>query len=238
MASTFSQSWLLRRKIELVLPRLMAAGRAVMSHPQVAALYPDYLFTLHTMVRASVPLMETALKSCQRRPESDRLAGPMLTYFTQHIREERHHDEWLLEDLEALGVSPNQALARIPSTHVAAMVGSQYYWIEHFHPVALLGYIAVMEGYPPSPAQLEEQIAQTGLPRQAFRSLLKHAQLDPYHRRDLDELVDSLPLQPEHVKLLGLNAMHTINFASQAFEEILSRLPSLATAGNVPGNPG
>ena len=32
----------------------------------------------------------------------------------------------------------------------AALVGAQYYWIRHVHPVALLGYVMLLEGYPPS----------------------------------------------------------------------------------------
>ena len=51
----------LRGKIALVLPELLAAGRALMDHPRIAELYPEYLFTLHCMTRASVPLMEAAL---------------------------------------------------------------------------------------------------------------------------------------------------------------------------------
>jgi len=44
----------------------------------------------------------------------------------------------------------------------SARVGAQYYWIHHFHPVALLGYIAVLEGRPPSPTLVEELIERTG----------------------------------------------------------------------------
>ena len=30
----------------------------------------------------------------------------------------------------------------MPSPAVAALVGSQYYWLLHHHPVALLGFVA------------------------------------------------------------------------------------------------
>ena len=40
----------------------------------------------------------------------------------------------------------------MPPPSVAGLVGSQYYWILHHHPVAFLGYVALMEGYPPTPS--------------------------------------------------------------------------------------
>ena len=76
-----------------------------------------------------------------------------------------------------LGRPRSDVLARPPSPTVAALVGSQYYWIFHFHPVALLGYIAVLEGYPPSMAMIDQLEAGTGYPREAFRTMIAHAEL-------------------------------------------------------------
>lgn len=74
----------------------------------------------------------------------------LATYLERHVDEERQHDDWLLEDLAELGVAREDVWGRIPSPNIAALVGSQYYWMRHYHPVALLGYIAVLEGRPPS----------------------------------------------------------------------------------------
>ena len=35
------------------------------------------------------------------------------------------------------------------AANVATLVGAQYYWLRHVHPVSLLGHMAVMEGYSP-----------------------------------------------------------------------------------------
>jgi hypothetical protein len=43
---------------------------------------------------------------------------------------------------------------------------------------------------------LERFIEKTGLPRDAFRQLLLHAKLDIVHARELQRVLDSLPLQP------------------------------------------
>jgi hypothetical protein len=68
-----------------------------------------------------------------------------MPYLERHIEEERHHDEWTLDDLAAVGIEPAQTLAIRPTANVAALVGAQYYWILHHHPVALLGYMATLE---------------------------------------------------------------------------------------------
>ena len=125
---------------------------------------------------------------------NDPLAAPLARYLEEHVDEELGHDETLLDDLELLGVDRASVLARMPSPAVAALVGSQYYWILHYHPVAFLGYVALMEGYPPTPELIDELIERTGFPRDAFRTYVEHAELDPGHRDHLDRTIDSLPL--------------------------------------------
>jgi pyrroloquinoline quinone (PQQ) biosynthesis protein C len=152
---------------------------------------------------------------------SDPTAPLLAEYFERHAREEAGHDDWLLDDLEALGVAREAVWERIPSRHVAAMVGAYYYWVRHVHPVALLSYLAVLEGNPPVVEQLESVQRSTGLPREAFRTLIKHAHLDPHHRDDLNDLIDRLPLTAEHHQLLALSAFHTIEQVSLVLQEVL-----------------
>ncbi|MDH3440249.1 MAG: hypothetical protein OEM63_05835, partial [Gammaproteobacteria bacterium] len=42
---------------------------------------------------------------------------------------------------------------------------------------------------------------------EALGSFYKHATIDLHHREDLWNLLDSLPLEPLHSTMLGLNAM-------------------------------
>jgi Iron-containing redox enzyme len=210
----------LREKIELLLPVQLAAGRRLVDHPRVSELYPEYLITMHGVIRASVPLMEAARTRAAELPESDAVAAGLVEYLDEHIPEEADHDEWLLEDLELLGRRRSSVLARAPSSTVAALVGAQYYWIFHYHPVALLGYIAVLEGYPPDPADVEMLAARTGFSPEAFRTLAAHAELDQHHRDELLEAIDALPLSEEQVDALGVSAVYTVHMTTRALEEI------------------
>jgi hypothetical protein len=216
-----SVSGLLHSEIELVFQPFLDASRSFLDHPRIATLYPEYLITLHCIVRSSVPLMEAALDRAEAMADSDSVAAGLSAYLEGHIEEERGHDEWLLEDLERLGVARAAVFSRVPSPSVAALVGSQYYWVLHYHPVALLGYLAVAEGYPSAPSVIEGMVTRTGHPRDAFRMLAEHAELDPHHGDELDQLIDSLPLSADLETLLGLSAMSTVGFLARCLEEVV-----------------
>jgi Iron-containing redox enzyme len=214
-------SWYLRRKIGLVLPALVDASERVCTHPRVRELYPEYLITSHCIIRASVPLMEAGRERAQALADDDPLAAELAPYYEHHIPEELHHDDWLLDDLEVLGRDRSEVLSRIPAPTVAALVGAQYYWMFHYHPVALLGYIAVLEGYPPTPELVDDLVAGTGYDPSAFRTVLAHAELDPGHSAELDELLDSLPLTREQSGVVGLSAMTTVELYARALDEVV-----------------
>jgi hypothetical protein len=210
----------LRRKTVLLLPELLGSGRRLVEHPRVRDLYPEYLFATHCIIRASVPLMEAALERAGSMARNDPVAASLAEYLRRHIPEEMQHDEWLLDDLEVLGTARQAVLSRPPSPTVAELVGAQYYWIFHYHPVALLGYVALLEGYPPSPALIEDLVARTGYNRRAFRTLIAHADLDPHHRDELDEVLDSMPLTQEQSTVLGLSAMSSAYMLTRVIDEI------------------
>jgi Iron-containing redox enzyme len=170
-----------------------------------------------------VPLTEAALARSRELPDTDPLAVTLAQYLEEHVDEELHHDETLLGDLDRLGLERATVLERMPPPSVAALVGSQYYWILHYHPVAFLGYVALMEGYPPTSELIETLIARTRYPAEAFRTYVEHAELDPGHRDHLDRTIDSLPLEAGHETALGISAIATASLAARSLEEILDR---------------
>lgn len=171
----------------------------------------------HQIIRATVPLTEAALARARELGD-----GPLAAYLEEHVDEEVGHDETLLDDLELLGVPREAVLERMPSPPVAALVGSQYYWILHHHPVAFLGYVGLMEGYPPTPELIELLVQRTGYPREAFRTYLEHAELDPGHRDHLDRTLDALPLEPWHEQMIGISAIATAALAARSLQEVVA----------------
>jgi hypothetical protein len=211
----------LRRKIDLMSPALAAASARLIEHPRVADLFVEHLITTHQIIRATVPLMEAALSTARPLADSDPVAAGVVGYLEEHAEEERDHDEWLLDDLEVLGVPREAVLARLPSATVASLVGAQYYWVLHYHPVAMLGYSALMEGAPPTLGLIDRLIGLTGHPREAFRTLAKHAELDQHHREELYDTIDSLPLSREQEMALGLSAMSSATLLERSLHEVV-----------------
>jgi hypothetical protein len=211
-------SRLLRAKIELASDHLRDATVRLWEGPDLARRYPAYLQHLHGIVRASVPLMQAALEAARARPD-DPVAAALTGYLPGHIQEELDHDEWVVNDLTVLGIPRETVLARVPPASVAAVVGAQYYWIFHHHPLAILGYIGVLEGWPPRADRIRTIATRAGLPLAAFSTILKHADLDPAHRHELDVLLDTLPLTTSRSSLIGLSAIHTLQALGRVVEE-------------------
>src|ERR671936_2290119 len=109
----------LRRKINLVIGPFASAYTALVEHPRIRELWPEYLILQHQIIRATVPLTEAALVQALRLDGSDPVASPLAAYLRGHVEEELHHDETLLDDLDQIGLGRTTALARVPSPSVA-----------------------------------------------------------------------------------------------------------------------
>ncbi|MFI0960820.1 iron-containing redox enzyme family protein [Streptomyces sp. NPDC021080] len=220
----------LRLELTLVQPVLRTAtARMWHSGPGLPDRYRRYLRAMHQVIRASVPLMERAAGRCEALP-GDPVAGPLARYLRAHAEEERGHDDWLLADAAATGTAPGELTGTVPPAPVAALVGAQYYWLEHSHPVALLGYIAVLEGNAPAPGLAGWLARETGLPRAAFETVRLHADLDDGHSTDLDLLIDRLPLDAAQRSLVAVSALHTV----AALTELFERITAAPTEGESP----
>ncbi|HEY6019106.1 MAG TPA: hypothetical protein VIY48_04175, partial [Candidatus Paceibacterota bacterium] len=124
---------------------------------------------MHSLMLASEDLLEEAIKYAN---------GDLLDYYKDHIEEERGHAEWLANDLYQIGVQVGE-----PHYLAAACAGTQYYLIRHIHPIALLGYMAVLEGYPMPMEWVERLEIEYGI--EPLRTLRYHAEHDVDHRKDL-----------------------------------------------------
>ena len=189
-------------------------------------LVPEFLILMHQLVRASVPLMKVARSTALQTSDYDPLAAGLAEYFESHIEEEKDHDEWLLQDFDDAGIGRHKVLARTPSHLVASLVGAQYYWIYHHHPIALLGYIRLLEGNPPSAEHIDrlEQLADQ--PECLFRTYRLHGQLDPQHLDDFDAMYDRLPLPDEYAQLVSMSAFNTAHLLSDCLRDLMRKIES------------
>ncbi|WP_329275796.1 iron-containing redox enzyme family protein [Streptomyces sp. NBC_00691] len=210
--ATVTASLALRTKLAPTAPVLRAATVALWRPDGLRERYARYLAAMHPLVRASVPLLVRAAERCAAEPD-DPAARSLAAYFLRHAEEERDHDAWLLDDLAAAGAGPSA----VPHPIVVELAGAQYYRVAHEHPVALLGYIAVLEGNAPGPRLADRLAEVTGLPGAAFRTLREHAELDGGHLDDLYRVFDALAPTPALQTAVAVSALHTANLLTRLF---------------------
>ena len=144
MRDTMTAGQRLTVKLQFAVPPMLREMARLWEGDLVRETYLEWLRILHGMIRATVPLMLTATDACVSRV-GDPVADQFGAYLARHIREEFGHDEWVAEDYAAAGGDPAELADMAVGGAVAALVGSQYYWIRHVHPIGLLGHIAVLE---------------------------------------------------------------------------------------------
>jgi len=216
-ASTFSER--LEFRLSLARPALRQCAARMWDSASPRLIYPAYLHMMHMVVRSAVPLLEAAAEVAGRLRDDP--LGPILaSYFADHAGEERGHDGWLIADLAATGTALADPGGCFPPSCVAEMVGAQYYWLRHFHPVTLIGHVAAMETLPPPPGFAATLQEMTGYPKAAFTAIRRHARLDIAHARDLYRLIDRLPLSPAHEAAISASALHTIERGIDILAEI------------------
>jgi hypothetical protein len=217
----------LRYKIDLVHGPLYEAAGRIWNHPRLGEMFTEFQFMMHSIIRATSPSMHAAAEEAQAREEHDPVCADLARYLFRHAEEERGHDEWMIDDLGVMGVSREEVLRRMPSLAVAELVGAQYFWLHHYHPIAYMSYIAVLEG-PPGVDFLESVVERTGLPREAFSTFFNHAYLDPTHVAEFDEFLDGLALAEDHHEIMGMNVFHTVAALARVYHETADRLSGQA----------
>ncbi|MGE5721811.1 MAG: AMP-binding protein [Sphingomonadales bacterium] len=148
--------------------------------------YIAYLTQAYHHVRHTVPLMEEARSRLAGRPE-------LVAALDEYIEEERGHEAWILDDIDAAGGDSRAAAANAPAA-AAAMVDHAYATIRTGRPAAFFGMVYVLEGTSIALATTGASAvrASLGLPAEAFRYLTSHGALDQQHMRFFEGLMNRL----------------------------------------------
>ena len=210
----------LRRTISLVSGSLSRNVESMWTHPRLAELYPEFLFASYGVVCASTPILAGAAEQAELRAGEDALCRVLAPYLREHAAEEDGHDEWLLDDLALCGIARERVRGRVPYVSAAVLAGTQHFWMRHAHPVAALGYLAVLEN-PASPAFLRDVAERTGVPIEAMSTYLRHAELDVTHVAEFDAMLDALPLDQYATDVMTTSAIAAVSHLDAMFAEVL-----------------
>ena len=156
-------------------------------------LYAKYLEQAYHHVRFTVPLLELARDRCGA---TDRA---YVNALAEYIDEESGHDEWILDDIKALGADlgvDSEAVRHGQGGFACRMmVAYAHYAIDHISPYALLGMVHVLEGMS---VELAEKAAGAiaasfgDAPPNAFSYLTSHGALDTEHVQFFEDLVNDI----------------------------------------------
>lgn len=166
--------------------------REAVAHGASRALYLDFLAQAYHHVRHTVPLL--ALAASRLGPDDAAYRDALIAY----MDEEKGHDEWILEDIAALGGDAAAVARGEPRLPCKVMVAYAYHAIERTSPYCLLGMVHVLEGMS---VQLAHSAADAiaaalgGRPGEhgGFSYLTSHGALDVEHVQFFQELVNRLP---------------------------------------------
>ncbi len=155
-------------------------------------LYLDFLTQAYHHVRCTAPLLASAAGRCS---VDDHVYQAALF---EYIEEERGHELWILEDINALGGDAEEVRRSAPRLPCKVMVGHAYYLIDRVSSYAMLGMIHVLEGMAVALASkavsaIRSSIASTT--DEGFKYLTTHSDLDIGHAEFFEGLIDKVDRQ-------------------------------------------
>lgn len=135
--------------------------------------------------------------------------------FLKHLSEEANHEKLALNDLLFLGYKISD-FKELNSTRI--FYETQYYKIEHQHPIALMGYILFLEALalnvcPPLSRKLHEIYGKN-----SATFLFVHGEEDPHHVSEAQKLLETLDAPTLNFVIENLNQ------SAYAFEMMMKEI--------------
>ena len=116
-------------------------------------------------------------------------------FLYEHMHEEAGHEQWVLNDLQAVGVAPEAARAHRATPHTLALVGYNHWAAERRHPCSVLGMMYTLEVIAsvyggPFASAIRESLLLDGDAGVSF--IASHASLDAAHMVALRQVLNQV----------------------------------------------
>ena len=113
----------------------------------------------------------------------------------EHMHEELGHEEWVMNDLAAVGVPREQVLAHVPSPFTLALNGYNYWAADRRHPCSALGMLYALEVIAsvyggPFASAIKESLLLEG--EQGISFIGSHATMDAEHMAELRKVLETV----------------------------------------------
>ena len=142
----------------------------------------------------------------------DDSAQPIRHFLYEHMFEEMGHENWVLNDLQAVGVPPEAVRAHAPSVHTLALNGYNHWAADRRHACSVLGMLYTLEVIAsvyggPFASAIRESLLLDGDLGVSFIS--SHATMDAQHMAELRLILNKLP---DETALLAVVESARVNF--------------------------
>lgn len=160
--------------------------------------YAAFLLQAYHHVKHTVPLLMQCGALLSEQQEWLRQA------VGEYIEEEMGHQEWVLNDIAALGFDKEAARHSSPAFATEMMVAYAYDSIRRIHPVSFFGMVLVLEGTSIALAENAADVIanKLQLPRKAFSYLNSHGALDQDHIQFYQKLMDNISCPTQQAMII------------------------------------
>jgi pyrroloquinoline quinone (PQQ) biosynthesis protein C len=140
----------------------------------------------------------------------------------EHMHEESGHEEWVMNDLEAVGVQRSDALAHAASPFTLALNGYNYWAADRRHPCSVLGMLYALEVIAsvyggPFASAIKESLLLEG--EQGVSFIGSHATMDAEHMVGLRKILDTVRDEPAREAVVESVLMNFHHF-TRMFETV------------------
>ncbi|MGA8054441.1 MAG: iron-containing redox enzyme family protein [Burkholderiales bacterium] len=151
--------------------------------------YRRFLFDAYHVVWHFCPIMAAAAGRL-----SDKYRQVRYQLY-ENIEEEKGHEDWVLNDIRAIGADPEEAKQHVPTAPVQAMIGFNYSYPERANPCGVLGMLYALEVISSVyggrvAASMMKSLKMPG--PDGFTFLQSHASMDQDHMAKLNRLVKTI----------------------------------------------
>jgi pyrroloquinoline quinone (PQQ) biosynthesis protein C len=120
-------------------------------------------------------------------------------FLYEHMHEESGHEEWVRNDLEAVGVPASDTVGYKPSAFTQALVGYNYWAADRSHPCSVLGMLYTLEVIAsvyggPFASAIKEALLLEGERGVSF--INSHATMDAEHMAELRQVLNTIEDAP------------------------------------------
>lgn len=146
-----------------------------------------------------------------------------IRYFLyEHTHEESGHEQWVLNDLDAVGVPQPAALTHDASMHTLALTGYNYWSADRRDPCSVLGMMYTLEVIASVYGGTFAEAIRSSLLLQGDRGvsfISSHATMDAEHMAELRQVLNTISDEPAREAIVESTLMNFFHF-TRMFETL------------------